>query len=67
MAAYIAEYERSWLDESIPALDGVTPREAAADPTRRRDLIALLDSFPSTGSPLEMDGRRLKVALGLED
>ncbi|WP_328993247.1 hypothetical protein OG394_02950 [Kribbella sp. NBC_01245] len=34
------------LDESIPALAGATPRQAAGDPTRRDDLIKLLDSFP---------------------
>ena len=66
-AAYIAEYERTWLDEPVPALGGVTPREAAADPTRRGDLIALLNSFPSAGSPLQMDGERLKRALGLHE
>lgn len=66
LTEYVAQFERSWLDESIPALGGVTPREAADDPTRRGDLVALLDSFPSTGSPTQMDGKRLKVALGLE-
>ena len=40
------QYERAWLDDAIPALAGHTPREAAADPTRRPDLIRLLDSFP---------------------
>jgi hypothetical protein len=67
MAAYIADYERNWCDEPVPALGWVTPRQAAADPTRRGDLIALLNSFPSTGSPLQMDGGRLKKALGLDD
>jgi tetratricopeptide (TPR) repeat protein len=67
LTGYIDGYERAWLDDSIPALGGVTPREAAADPTRRGDLIALLDSLPSTGSPLQMDGGRLKRALGLEE
>ena len=65
MSQLIAQYESDWLDESIPALDGVTPRAAAADPTRREDLIRLLDTFPANGSPLEMDGSRLRAALGL--
>ena len=65
MSDYIAGYERTWLEEPIPALGGMTPRAAAGDPTRRADLIALLDSLPSTGSPLQMDGQRLKAALGL--
>jgi len=40
------EMERRWLDEPIPALDGATPRQAAADPTRREALARLIDSFP---------------------
>lgn len=40
----VAEYERAWLDEPIPALAGRTPREAAADPTRRPDLVRLLET-----------------------
>ncbi|MGB8020598.1 MAG: SEC-C domain-containing protein [Candidatus Nanopelagicales bacterium] len=65
LAEYIAKLERDWLDESIPALAGSTPREAAADPTRREDLIRLLGSLPATGSPLQMDGARLRSALGV--
>jgi hypothetical protein len=34
-----------WLDESVPALGGLTPRQAAADPTRREALTRLLDEF----------------------
>ncbi|MFL6122612.1 hypothetical protein [Actinophytocola sp.] len=34
---FIRDYERKWLDEPIPALAGHTPREAAANPTRRGD------------------------------
>ncbi len=57
-------HEDQWLDESVPALSGVTPREAAADPTRRPDLIRLIDSFgPAT--PGTMDPDRLRAALGL--
>ena len=44
---FIRDYEAKWLDEPIPALDGHTPRQAADDPTRRGDLIKLLDSFPA--------------------
>ncbi|CCG03613.1 protein of unknown function [Blastococcus saxobsidens DD2] len=32
---FIRQHEQAWLDESIPALSGVTPRRAAADPSRR--------------------------------
>jgi hypothetical protein len=39
------EKELRWLDEQIPALGGLTPRQAADDPTRREDLISLLHEF----------------------
>jgi hypothetical protein len=59
-------YEAAWLDEPIPALAGHTPRECANDPTRRPDLIRLLDSFPQdTGRPGTMSPARLRAALGL--
>lgn len=64
---FIREYETKWLDEPIPALDGHTPREGAADPTRRDDLIKLLDSFPTGAAARDgMDADRLRAALGLE-
>lgn len=61
----VRTYEASWLEQSIPALNGVTPRQAADDPTRRGDLTKLLDSFP-TGGPGTMNVDRLRAALGLE-
>ncbi|HYO04029.1 MAG TPA: SEC-C domain-containing protein [Mycobacterium sp.] len=70
VAAFLGEvirnYETSWLDESIPALDGHTPRQAADDPTRRADLIKLLDTFPAGEAARGgMDADRLRAALGL--
>jgi len=63
---FIRDYETRWLDEPIPALDGHTPRQAADDPTRRGDLIRLLDSFPAgAAAGGGMDADRLRVALGL--
>ena len=66
---FMAQMEERWVDESIPALGGVTPREAAADPTRRGDLIALLDEFPpvetTPGRGRGMDPDRLRSLLGL--
>ena len=63
---FIRDYETRWLDEPIPALDGHTPRQAADDPTRRGDLIKLLDSFPAgEASRGGMDADRLRAALGL--
>ena len=63
----VRNYEAAWLDEPIPALAGHTPRECADDPTRRSDLIRLLESFPQgTGQPGTMSPARLRAALGLD-
>ncbi len=61
---FMLEHEQAWLNDHIPALAGLTPREAAADPTRRPDLIRLLDTFPP-GGPGQMDPARLRAELGL--
>lgn len=68
--AYMARMEERWIDESVPALGGVTPRQAAADPTRRGDLEALLDQFDaeSAGSAAgarSFNADRLRRLLGL--
>lgn len=61
------KHEAAWLDEQIPALAAFTPRQCAEDPTRRPDLIRLLDSFPEdTGQPGAMSPARLRAALGLD-
>ena len=61
--------EQRWLDENVPALRGVTPRQAAVDPTRREDLITLLRSFERmpTGKAITMRPDVLRRHLGLED
>jgi hypothetical protein len=66
LGEFIREYETRWLDEPIPALHGYTPRQTADDPTRRGDLITLLDSFPAGAAARGgMDADRLRAALGL--
>jgi hypothetical protein len=62
---YVRDYEEKWLDEPIPALAGVTPRQAADDPTRRDDLIKLVNSFPAATAPGMMSPDRLRTALDL--
>ena len=63
--------EDAWLDEHVPALGGFTPRQAANDPTRRKDLIALLREFDgppvqSGGPPsFSFDVARLRELLGI--
>ena len=62
----VRKHETAWLDTPLPALAGHTPRHCANDPTRRDDLIRLLDSFPQdTGRPGTMSPTRLRAALGL--
>lgn len=67
LAEFVRAQEEAWLDEPIPALAGATPRDAAADPTRRPDLLRLLDSYavPSRAGVMGMDVGRLRTALGL--
>lgn len=69
-----------WLDDTIPALGGLTPRQAAADPTRREQLERLLAEFDLrdervrdldlgldgvTGGPITYDTAALRRELGL--
>lgn len=68
IAALMREKEDAWLSVSIPALGGLTPHQAADDPTRREDLIALLNEFDrhEDASPLKsFDVSRLRMQLGL--
>ena len=70
-AQLIREKEVAWIDESIPALGGLTPREAADDPTRREDLLALLVEFerrdlPGTGF-MSFNAKRIRTLLGLAE
>ena len=63
---FVRQHEERWVDEHIPALGGVTPREAVDDPTRRDELIRLLDSFDDYPSmPGTMNVDNLRRALGL--
>ena len=59
----------AWLDDSIPALDGLTPRHAATLPRMRHRLDVLLKEIEQSEARLpqgeQIDIRRLRVALGL--
>jgi hypothetical protein len=67
--AIARKYEDRWLDDSIPALGGETPREAARS-SRRDDLVALLDDFEweqrHAPTPFDMDVGRLRRELGID-
>jgi hypothetical protein len=64
---------RQWIDDSIPALGGLTPREAVKTPAGRKRVLALIDDaarmhkrmskMPGVFAP---DYRKVKKMLGLE-
>lgn len=63
------QLERRWCAESVPALAGLTPRQAAEDPTRQAELERLIDSFPTIDPSTGMFGlrpERLRSLLGLD-
>lgn len=51
MAAVQEQLEDRWMTEPVPALAGLTPQQAATDPTRREMLERLLASFESMEDP----------------
>ena len=69
---FIRRSEVNWVDEAIPALGGLTPREAAADRAARPELEALLDDMAwqrrraGGGSGL-MDPSRMRALLGIPE
>lgn len=69
LSEIVERQERRWCEESVPALGGLTPRQAAEDPTRREEVERLLASMPEGGvSPLgfaTMRPARLRELLGL--
>lgn len=65
LEALVLEHEERWLDESIPALGGRTPREAAGDPIGREELRHLLAMLPPATALGMMSADRLRRALGL--
>jgi hypothetical protein len=66
----VVDFE-GWLDTPIPALSGMTPREAAAKPRKRKELVLLLKEIENHESraPKEqhIDLSVLWTELGLED
>jgi hypothetical protein len=62
------EYEQRWLDHKLPALDGRTPRQAAADGgSRLAELHALLDDlqWQTDTAGGGMSATRIRRHLGL--
>jgi SEC-C motif len=63
------QYMLGWLDECIPALNGLTPRQAAKDPKKRSALETLLregehmeSRFPDAD---RIDYRQIRTTLGM--
>jgi hypothetical protein len=74
---FVAEIEekmlRQWIDDSIPALGGLTPREAVKTPEGRRQILELIEysvqmqkGMPKTPGMFAPDYRKVKKMLGLE-
>ena len=62
---FIQTMERRWVDEQIPALGGFTPRQSLVDPTRRGDLVRLLDEMSQDAGGNGFNADRLRALLGL--
>ena len=73
----VAEIEeqmlRQWIDDSIPALGGLTPREAVKTPEGRQQVLELIEysvqiqkRMPQTPGMFAPDYRKVKKMLGLE-
>ena len=60
---------QSWVDEQIPALGGLTPRQAAASKQSRKQLELLLKEFEHFEAQLPPDERfdmqRVRTTLGM--
>lgn len=71
MEQVMRQFETTWVDESIPALGGLTPRQALADPKARPELEALLDDMAwqlrCAGGTGLMDPSRIRVLLGMNE
>ena len=66
----LERHYRKWLDEALPALGDLTPREAVTDPVRRSDVIAHLveaeERTRASSQPMcEFDFEFLWTELGL--
>jgi hypothetical protein len=66
-------WQRTWLDEPVPALEGRTPRQAARDEEGRVHLEALLREFEHLADRARARGdaapdvARLRMELGMRD
>ncbi len=64
---FIRERERQWVDEPVPALDGLTPREASVDAIGRGALERLLRDYEGHGRGAAPTTSRLRALLELDE
>lgn len=71
MEEFMRRAEVNWVDETVPALGGLTPREATADRAARPELEALLDDMAwqqrGAGGGGLMDPARVRALLGIPE
>jgi hypothetical protein len=65
LGGFIEQLEERWIDEPVPALGGLTPRQAARTPKARTELDELLRDFEAKRGPGTFDARRLRELLGM--
>lgn len=63
VAAYLRDYYRRWLDESIPALGGKTPRKAVKTKQGRAQVEALLADLEPQAEQIDLAGLRRELGL----
>lgn len=61
----MANYYEKWLDESIPALSGKTPREAVRTAAGRRELELLFQYIRTQPSTMPFPEQKIRRQLGL--
>jgi len=72
MESFMRASETRWVDEEIPALGGLTPRQAVADPDARPELEALPDDMAwqhdrADGGIALMDASRVRALLSMPE
>lgn len=69
LAKLIKKYYDSWVDTKIPALNGMTPRQAAADPKNKERLVELLKTMENRhlrSKKVTFDIEKIKKKLGIK-
>ena len=67
----LGDYYKKWLDMQIPALDGITPRQASKKPEMRKKLINLLKYMENKNrhkinNLIKFDAEWIKKELGVD-